>query len=177
MAALRVGTRRVKSRDVVLSLYPGPHIHCPLIAIQAVTMSSETGLRRRHEPEPEPPATVRTSHTVALNASTDGKKKKPTKLSTRLVAWYRANQSLVFAGIAYMVFGLAWAFSKFYLVEPSVSDLYVLCTSGGSRIYTVDDAMPKVQCIGVNGTVIFERGLMCTSWFPFARDTEYSRSD
>jgi hypothetical protein len=53
---------------------------------------------------------------------------------------------------------VAAVFTQWIARPPSLGNEYALCSPDGANIYTVDDALPNVQCIGVNGSYIFDRG-------------------
>jgi hypothetical protein len=125
-------------------------------------MSSEDGLRRRREPQNgSAPKTGRADASI-------GRKEGAKKVG--LAQWLDTHKNAALLSFVYLAVGLAWGFNK-YLATPSVlPDEYILCTGTRFGIYTVDDKSSVVQCIGVNDSLIFDRGLLCASRLALAMD-------
>jgi hypothetical protein len=118
-------------------------------------MSSENSLRRRHEQSNGAAPKVE-----AIQCS--AKQKKDVK-RTSAFQWLKRNPTTVLLSTAYLAVGLFWAYGKYLKTHPALPDTYILCTGRNQQIYTVDENSSKVQCIGVEGSLIFDRGLLGAS--------------
>jgi hypothetical protein len=126
-------------------------------------MSSEDGLRRRRELQNG--SASKTEHADTCIGRKGGVKKFGS------VQWLSTHKNAALLSFVYLAIGLAWGFNK-YLATPSVlPEEYILCTDTRFGIYTVDDESSVVQCIGVNGSLIFDRGLLCAFYFAVATDS------
>lgn len=69
-------------------------------------------------------------------------------------SWFGFSRSVILAFS--LAASAAWLlYSK---EPPPLSNSYAVCSYSGARIYTVDEAVPKVQCLVVDKSFIMDSG-------------------
>jgi hypothetical protein len=115
-----------------------------------MSASNTTGLRQRRG--------VTYASTNGMNGHSHPKKKAP--LTPGLRGFLQRHWTWFLAIPAYALYGAYFYNLKHQSAHGELPETYILCSPRHKNIYTVDAEMSRVQCIGVNGTVIFERGLL-----------------
>jgi hypothetical protein len=88
-------------------------------------------------------------------SSTTGKRTKKAEPTS----WVR---QILVLGAPVLAFVAAALLARQLARPTPLGEVYALCSRDGRGIYTVDESLPTVQCIGVNGTTIFDRGRLST---------------